>query len=277
MQRADEQHPELGAGLLEDRPLRLRPRGQDRLGGADHGGDDQVREHPQVLGRPVVRVGEPGEVRGELALDELDLVADGRPHGLRTGDPLAEDEREVVVLGVHVLAEHLHRAVDDVLVGGVAAAYVAQHLAQRSEGLLDQGQAEILDRVEVPVEGGRHDADLLGDLAQGQRDQAAVGAQVERRIENRSASALLALHPGLDRGHRQGGAPAGPGAAHGPLHTHEPNAHAPLVNVRAPEARLGRGSLQPADERRWWASRWFALTLGAGATILLSEHMFTQS
>jgi DHA2 family lincomycin resistance protein-like MFS transporter len=49
VQRADEHHPELGAGLLGDRVLRLGAGGQDRLGGADHRGDDHVGEHPQVF------------------------------------------------------------------------------------------------------------------------------------------------------------------------------------------------------------------------------------
>ena len=56
----------------------------------------------------------------------------------------------------------------------VAAADVAQHRAQRHEGLVDQGQAERLDRVEVAVERGRHDADLLGHLAQRERAQAGL-------------------------------------------------------------------------------------------------------
>ena len=50
-----------------------------------------------------------------------------------------------------------------------------------------------LDRVEVAVERGRHDADLLGDLAQRQRDQAAVLAEVERGVQDRATGALLAL------------------------------------------------------------------------------------
>ena len=56
-------------------------------------------EHPQVLGGPPGRVGQPGEVGGQLTLDELDLVADGPAHGRRAGDALPRDEREVRVLG----------------------------------------------------------------------------------------------------------------------------------------------------------------------------------
>ena len=59
----------------------------------------------------------------------------------------------------------------------VAAAYVAEHRAQRHERLVDQRQAELLDRGEVPVERGRHDADLLGHLAQREGDEAAVLAR----------------------------------------------------------------------------------------------------
>ena len=48
----------------------------------DHRGDDQVRDHAQVLGRPRVGAGQAGQVGGELALEQLDLVpdllADGR-------------------------------------------------------------------------------------------------------------------------------------------------------------------------------------------------------
>ncbi len=42
----------------------------------DHRGDDQVRQHPQVLARPRVGAGQPGQVGGELALEQLDLVPD---------------------------------------------------------------------------------------------------------------------------------------------------------------------------------------------------------
>ena len=51
----------------------------------------------------------------------------------------------------------------------------------------------VVDRVEVAVERGRHDADLLGHLTQRQRHQAGVLEQVERRVEDRPAGALLAL------------------------------------------------------------------------------------
>ena len=101
------------------------------------------------------------------------------------------------VLGGGVLGEHPDRAVDDGPVRRVAASYVLEHLAQRHERLLDQGQPEVLDRVEVPVERGRHDADLLGHLAQGQGDQAAVLAEVERGVEDLPPRALLALTAGL--------------------------------------------------------------------------------
>ena len=67
----------------------------------------------------------------------------------------------------------------------VAAAYVAQHRAQRHEGLVDQGQPERLDRVEVAVERGRHDADLLGHLAQREGDQAGPVGERQRRVEDR--------------------------------------------------------------------------------------------
>ena len=55
VQRADQQHPQLGPGLVEQRLLLLGTGAQHGLGGADHRGHDQVREHPQVLLRPVSR------------------------------------------------------------------------------------------------------------------------------------------------------------------------------------------------------------------------------
>ena len=67
--------------------------------------------------------------------------------------------------------------------------------AQRLEGLVDQRQPERLDRVEVSVEGGRHDPDLLGDLAQRQRGESAVVGEVECRVEDGASGALLLLHP----------------------------------------------------------------------------------
>ena len=47
--------------------------------------------------------GQPGQVGGELALAELDLVPDGLAHRGRTGGALAGDEEEVRALLVHVL------------------------------------------------------------------------------------------------------------------------------------------------------------------------------
>ena len=192
-QDAHDHHPQLGAGAVHDRLLRMRARGQDHLGGADHRGDDQVGQDLQVLGGPGAGVGQPGQVGGELALDQVELVPDRGAHGRGAGHPLPGDEREVGAPRVHVLVQHRDRAVDDVEVLRVAAAYVAEHLAQRHERLLDQHHAELLDRVEVPVEGRRDDAHLLGHLTQGERDQAAVLAQLERCVQDRPTGPLLAL------------------------------------------------------------------------------------
>ena len=175
------------------------PRGEQLLGGRDHRGHDQVGQHPEVLGGPAVGAGEPGEVGGQLALAQLDLVADRLAHRQRPGGALAGDEQEVRALLPHVPEQGLDRAVDDAAERGcgAGAAYVAEHGAQGHERLVDQRQAERLDRVEVPVERGRHDADLLGHLAQRDRGQAAVLAEREGGVEDRATGALLALHPRL--------------------------------------------------------------------------------
>ena len=122
-----------------------------------------------------------------------DLLA----HDRRAGRPLAGDEGEVAALGVDVLDEHVERAVDDLVEGRVVAAYGAHHRPQRHEGLLDQRQPEVVERVEVAVEGGRHDADGAGDLAQRERGQGLLVGELERGVEDGAAGLLLALAAGL--------------------------------------------------------------------------------
>ena len=136
--------------------------------------------------------GQPGDVGGELVGDELDLVPDRVAHPGGAGHPLAGDEGVVRRVVAHVRDEHRHRLVDEVDELGRPGADVAEQLAQRHEALVDQGQAERLDGVEVAVERGRHDADLLGDLAQRDGDEAGVLGQPEGRVEDRPARALLA-------------------------------------------------------------------------------------
>ena len=101
--------------------------------------------------------GQPGHVRHQLTLE---LVADGCLHGGWAVHPLLGDPGEVIVLGADVRSPSTFA---EMSCSGrcIAAAYVAQHLAQRREGLPDQGN-EVLDRVEVP-EKAAGDADLLGD------------------------------------------------------------------------------------------------------------------
>ena len=70
---------------------------------------------------------------------------------------------------------------------------LAQQRTQGVERFLDEREAEVLDRGEVPVERGRDDADLLGHLAQRQGHQGRVLGECERRVEDRAAGALLLL------------------------------------------------------------------------------------
>ena len=51
--------------------------------------------------------GQPGQVGGELALEQLDPVRDRLPHRRRPGGPLPGDEPEVLPLLVHVLDQDL--------------------------------------------------------------------------------------------------------------------------------------------------------------------------
>ncbi len=102
----DQHHPQLRAGRLPDLIGRAGASHDQRLGGRDHGGDDQVGEDPQVVGRPGVGAGQAVQVGGELALEQLDLVPDGHPHARGAGGALAHDEGEVLTLGEHVLAQH---------------------------------------------------------------------------------------------------------------------------------------------------------------------------
>ena len=74
---------------------------------------------------------------------------------------------------------------------------------------VDQREPELVERGEVPVERGRHDADLAGDLAQRQRRQAAVVGEPQRRVEDRLPGALLALLPGSPRAGSPGQSTAG--------------------------------------------------------------------
>jgi hypothetical protein len=100
-------------------------------------------------------------------------------------------------MGADVVREHGQRPVDVVLELGRALPDLAQQPPQGLEALVDQGQAQRLDRVEVTIERGRHHTDLLGDLAQGDRDETGAVGQLEGGIQDGAAGALLALAAGL--------------------------------------------------------------------------------
>ena len=82
--------------------------------------------------------------------------------------------REVQPVLVDVADEDLHRVGDHVLVGRRVGACRPDHLPQRAEGVVDQGQPQLLHVVEVPVEGGGHDAGLARDLAQAEPGEALI-------------------------------------------------------------------------------------------------------
>ena len=54
----------------------------------------------------------------------------------------------------------------------LSRARAAQHVAQRPERLVDEHQAQCFHRVEVPIEGGGHDAGLSGHFTQAERAEA---------------------------------------------------------------------------------------------------------
>ena len=106
----------------------------------------------------------PGAVN--IPLEEIELSDDRVADGRGPAVALAREECEVAAVGRDVLGQDGDRALDDLGERGIALAYVADHRAQRLDRLLDQRQAEFVDRGEVPVERRRDDADLLGELAQ---------------------------------------------------------------------------------------------------------------
>ena len=143
--------------------------------------------------RPAVEVGEAREVGREVAREQADLAADRVPQRGDAAEALARDEAEVRVVLVHVVDEDLDRVADHVLVGPRVRARRADHRPQRAERLVDQDEAELLHVVEVAIEGRRDDAGRARHLAQAEAREALLLEQLERRIEQRPARALLAL------------------------------------------------------------------------------------
>ncbi|GAA3217983.1 hypothetical protein GCM10020256_21570 [Streptomyces thermocoprophilus] len=66
---------------------------------------------------------------------------------------------------------------------------------QAAQRLLDEGHAQVGGGAEVPVEGGRRDADGTRDLAQTQAAQALLLQQPQGRVQERLAGLLLLRLP----------------------------------------------------------------------------------
>src|SRR5262245_40486152 len=152
--RAHHDHLQLALGSPDHLRLRLGAgSGEDRGRGVHHGADDEVAQRLQVLRAPPQDSRrEPEQVHGQLTLEELELVADRLSYDARTGRPLTVDERELRSPFADVARQDRHGPRDDLVDIRLLTAYVAQHLSQRDEALVDQGEAELVDRREVPVE-----------------------------------------------------------------------------------------------------------------------------
>ena len=166
--------------------------------------DDQLGQHAQVVRGPAVqRRHAPervrGEVGGELLAGQVELCADGGAHRRYAAVPFPGDEAEVFAPRPHLPVQDLERAVDDLVAVGDPLADGADGRAEAPEALLDEGDAEAVHVAEVPVEGGRYDAGLPGDLAQSEAGQALVLHEAQGGVEQRLAGLRLLLLPGCFR------------------------------------------------------------------------------
>jgi hypothetical protein len=128
---------------------------------------------------------------------------------------------------VDVADEGAHRALGDVVGGHHVVAGISHELAQGGEGLGHQDHPEVVDAVEVPVEGGGGDPGRQGDLPDAHVVQAAIGQEVEGAVEEGPTGAGLVDVAAARRpvGRSVGCAIGGPGPA-------------------AAARRAGRGSLR---------------------------------
>ena len=140
-----------------------------------------------------LRYGNRREVGRQLAREQPDLASDRLTKRAHAAEPLAGDEAEVQAVLVNVVHEDLDRAANHVL-GVRLRPGRSDHLAQGPERLVDERQPQLLHAREVPVEGGRDDPGLAGDLAQAEAAEAVVLQQQQGRLEQVRARALLA-HP----------------------------------------------------------------------------------
>ena len=199
VERADQHHPQLGAGGLGDLLLGVRARAGRRAAARRWRPSRSRSGWRAPAGPRRTSASVPGSRARSVASSRSHSSISWRIASRTDGGPAARsramkrkcDTLRVARAGAGsrpssstMSAERRRRA---------GAPYVAEHRAQGDERLVDQGQPEGLDRVEVPVERGRHDADLLGHLAQRQRDQAAVLAEGQRGVQDRAPGALLAL------------------------------------------------------------------------------------
>ncbi|EKX66154.1 putative lipoprotein, partial [Streptomyces ipomoeae 91-03] len=171
---------------------------QEEGGGHQHLVDVETGEHQQVVLAPPLRLGVLGQFGGHLLGEPHQLLPDGVPHGLDAAVPLAGDEADVCGVRVHVAGDQLDGALDEFVVVADRRHQVLDHRVQTAQRLLDERDAEVRGRAEVPVEGGRGDAHGPGDLAQPEAAQALLLQQTERGVQECLPGLLLLGLPGAE-------------------------------------------------------------------------------
>ena len=124
------------------------------------------------------------EIVGEFHGDDAHLA---RQRGAdRRGPPvaLATDELEDLPVRAKLIQVRAHRHARGLLGAMRGLPDVAEQPAEGEEGLVDQGQAQLVHVAEVAVEGGGHDLRHTCHLAQGEgAERMALGHQGESGVE----------------------------------------------------------------------------------------------
>ncbi len=153
--------------------------------------DVERGEHARVPLTPSRQLRLGAQRLGDLVGEPRQLFGYRLAHRPYAAVPFARDEADVGGVGADVRGDHLDGAVDALLGAVLLGEDRADHGVQAVERLLDQRDAEVGHVPEVPVEGGRGDADDAGDLAQPEAAEALVLQEEQARVEERLTGLLL--------------------------------------------------------------------------------------
>ncbi|CAH0314925.1 hypothetical protein SRABI06_05117 [Pseudomonas brassicacearum] len=141
----------------------------------------------------MLQLGHQGQVGRQVRADVFAQLSDGLAHRQGATVLLAGQEQELRAVGLHHIEKDPHRRIDNAAHDEFVVTHQADGFAEGLADFADQGQAQLVHVVEVPVEPGGHDAGCPGDFPQAQAAESAAALHQMAGCVHQGNSGLLFL------------------------------------------------------------------------------------